>query len=78
MSINDPNAKMGRRRKPIVSTDDDEEEREEELKGYDKAGGVRKLELLLAKYRDGVSKLKIDLDADLARMLIKEAEEAAA
>lgn len=71
LSINDPNAKPGRRKKAIVEDDDDDEE-PEEIKTKE-AEATRKLELYLAKYRDGVSKLKIDLDADFARMLLKEA-----
>lgn len=75
-SINDPNAKKGKGRKAIVSSEDDDVEPEEE-KGYSVAKEQR-LELFLAKYRDGESKLKIELDADFSRMFFKEVGEESA
>lgn len=74
VTINDPNAKdTARRRKAVeVSTDDDEDE-PSEVKGFSVEEGRRAMELFLAKYRDGVSHLKIPLDCDFARMTIKEA-----
>jgi replicative DNA helicase len=76
LSINDPNAKPGRRKKAIVAADDDDEDEPEEVKTADAAESAsRKLELYLAKYRDGVSKVKIELDADFSRMLLKEVSE---
>jgi len=72
VSINDPSAR-GRRRTTIeVETDDDEDE-PEEVDGVE-SGGVRRMEVWLAKYRDGVSKLRIPLDCDFGRMTMKEAE----
>ncbi len=75
VSLNDPNAKPGRRKKVILSDDDDDEEPEEIKTSEAKDTTLRRMELYLAKYRDGVSKLKIDLDADFSRMLLKEADD---
>lgn len=78
VSLNDPNAKVDRRRKAVISSDEDEDEEPEEVKGFASgAEGPRRLELFLAKYRDGLSKLKIDLDADFTRMIMSEAGEKA-
>ncbi len=79
LSINDPNAKDTRRRKKDVEVSTDEEGDDEpgEVKGFEAADdGRRRMELYLAKYRDGVSKLKINLDCDFARMLVREVPEA--
>jgi replicative DNA helicase len=75
VSLNDPAGKPGRRKKAIVVEDDDEDE-PEEVKTADAKEGSRRMELYLAKYRDGVSKLKIELDADFTRMMLKEVEAA--
>src|SRR6185503_18661581 len=72
VSINDPNARPGRKRKAVISTDADDEDEPEEVDEYAYGKKSQKLELYLAKYRDGESKVKIDLDADLSRMLIRE------
>lgn len=80
-SVNDPNAKnIGRRRKAVeIVVDEEAEDEPAEVKGYDAMEeGRRRMELFLAKYRDGVSQLKIPLDCDFARMTIKEAEEGGA
>lgn len=80
VSINDPFAKDTRfRRKSVdITTDDDSEDEPSEVKGFESAEeGRRRMELYLAKYRDGVSKLKIALDCDFARMTIKEISDAA-
>lgn len=69
VSINEPTKKT-RATKPV---DDDDGE-------WDEAGGVapaviargRALELFVAKFRDGESKVNIPLDADFSRMLIRE------
>jgi replicative DNA helicase len=71
MSLNDPNAKKGKRRSVVVSMDDVDED--EEVRGFGVVPSTR-LELFLAKYRDGQSKMKIELDGDFSRMLIKEIE----
>lgn len=72
VTINDPDSKPGWRRKTVVVDDDDEEE-EAEVAGYEPAApGVQKLEMYLAKYRDGASKLRIELECDFARMVMKE------
>ena len=76
VSINDPNAR-GRRRKSVEietgGTDDDDVEAEE-VEGI-VTPGVCRMEAWLAKYRDGLSKLRIPLDCDFSRMMVKEAEE---
>jgi replicative DNA helicase len=73
VSINDPNGKPGRRKKAHVTSDDDDEDEPEEVKGASVGGdAARRMEAYLAKYRDGVSKLKIELDADFARMILRE------
>jgi len=77
LSINDPNAKdIHRRHKTVEVVTDDEDVGEEpgEVSGFDSdEEGRRQMELFLAKYRDGVSRLKIKLDCDFTRMLMKEA-----
>lgn len=82
VSINDPNAKdTRRRRKAVEVATDDEDDSDEpaEVKGFDALEeGRRLMELYLAKYRDGVSHLKIPLDCDFNRMLIKEADKSKA
>lgn len=79
LSINDPNAKdvLGLRRKKVVITDDDDEGTEEpaEVKAFSVDEGRKELELFLAKYRDGVSHLKVKLDCDLSRMIMGQIEE---
>lgn len=75
VSLNDPNGRPGRRKKAIIASDDDDEDEPEEIKTKDSADSAsRRMELYLAKYRDGVSKLKIELDADFSRMLLKEVD----
>lgn len=80
LSINDPNAKDPRRRRKTVEIvdDDDTAEPEEpaEVRGFDdEAAARRAMELYLAKYRDGLSKLRLPLDCDFSRMLIREKRE---
>ncbi len=55
----------------VVDADDDEED--EEAMAPTTRGTL--LELYLAKYRDGVSKITIPLDAEFERMLISECSE---
>ncbi len=75
VSLNDPNGRPGRRKMAIIASDDDDEDEPEEIKTKDSADSAsRRMELYLAKYRDGVSKLKIELDADFSRMLLKEVD----
>lgn len=73
VSINDPNER-GRRRKTveIEKGEWDDEEEPEEVEGVT-VPGIRRMEAWLAKYRDGLSKLRIPLDCDFSRMLVKEA-----
>jgi hypothetical protein len=73
VSLNDPNSRPGRRKKTIIEEDDDDEEEEVKTKDATEASS-RRMELYLAKYRDGVSKLKIELDADFSRMRLKEVD----
>lgn len=78
ISLNDPNAKPDRRKKAVVSSDDDDDDEPEEVKGFASGPeGPRRMELFLAKYRDGLSKLKIELDADFSRMIMSEVGEKA-
>lgn len=72
LSLNDPSARPSARRRVIVEDDDEEEA---EVKSLDSPDKPRRLEAYLAKYRDGVSHLKFELDADFARMFMKEARE---
>ncbi len=75
VSLNDPNSRPGKRKKTIVMSDDDDEDEPEEVKTADATEAAsRRMELYLAKYRDGVSKLKIELDADFSRMMLKEVD----
>lgn len=75
VSLNDPNSRPGRRKKTIVTADDDDEDEPEEVKTKEATeSSSRRMELYLAKYRDGVSKLKIELDADFSRMSLKEVD----
>lgn len=76
VSLNDPNSRPGRRKKTIIEEDDDDEEEEVKTKDATEASS-RRMELYLAKYRDGVSKLKIELDADFSRMRLKEVDDKA-
>jgi replicative DNA helicase len=78
VSLNDPNSKPARRKRVMVSTDDDDDESEEpgEVKGFEgNSSATQLLEIYLAKYRDGVSKLRIDVTADFARMVLREKDE---
>lgn len=74
VSVNDPFS--GKRRRVELSTDEDAPGMDEEPPEVEigAAVGHQKLELFLAKYRDGVSKLKINLDCDFTRMLMREAD----
>lgn len=73
MSLNDPNARKRKKAVTIDDEDEDKEDEEAEIKGYGEAApGVRRLEAFIAKYRDGDSKLTIQLDADFARMKMAE------
>lgn len=73
ISLNDPEA--GRRRKRVeMDVDADDDDDVAEVEGPEVGGdGPKRLELFLAKYRDGLSKLKIPLTADFARMKLSEA-----
>lgn len=53
--------------------DDDEDDEESEDEGMEMPARGRYMELHLAKYRDGKSKLSIPLDAEFEKMLIQEA-----
>src|SRR5690606_13619801 len=74
ISINDPNDRPSFKKKTIVEDDSEEEDEEVEIKGSGTFDGSRYLELYLAKYRDGASKVKIPLQADFSRMIMKEIE----
>lgn len=69
LSLNDP-LEMRSGRKRVEITDDDEEDEPEEVE--ESKDAVRQLELFVAKYRDGESKMKIQLDCDFSRMTMKE------
>lgn len=76
ISINDPSAGTGRRRRAVeVSDEDDESEEPEEVKDGSTVPGKKRLQAFLAKYRDGDSNFKFDIDCDFARMLIRDASE---
>jgi replicative DNA helicase len=76
VSINDPNAKSRRRKAVEIETDESDDDVEpEEVEGI-AAPGARRMEAWLAKYRDGMSKLRIPLDCDFSRMIVREAVEA--
>jgi replicative DNA helicase len=70
ISINDPNAG----RKSVELDEDESDDDVAEIEGArDTDDGIQRLEMFLAKYRDGRSKIKIPLLADFARMKISEA-----
>lgn len=71
LSINDPEARRKRKRVEIEDDEDDEDD-EEEVKQPEIEEGIRRLELFLAKYRDGESKLKVPILADFPRMKLRE------
>lgn len=73
VSMNDPFARESRKRKVDIDDEDDAEE-PGEVEAPLADGGVRRMELYVAKYRDGASHLKIQLDCDFTRMLIREVE----
>lgn len=68
VSLNEP--KKHSRATKVVDGDDDDEEPESESELGTRG---RYMELYLAKYRDGASKLSIPLDVEMERMLISEA-----
>lgn len=74
VSLNDPLA--GKRGKKVeIEEEDPDEDDEDELEGEIVGDpGMKKLELFLAKYRDGESKLKIPIDGDFARMTLRESK----
>ena len=51
---------------------DDEEDDEAEIVGYRMASKPKKLCLMLAKYRDGESNVRIDVMADFSKMKVRE------
>jgi len=74
-SVNDPNANRSGR-KAIVEEDDEEDDDGEEISGPGESKSkVSQLEIHLAKYRDGESKMSFPVRADFARMTIKEPKE---
>lgn len=75
ISINDPFAKRKSRKTVEIDMDDIEAGGEvEEIREPETAEpGIRRLEGFLAKYRDGKSMVKVKLDCDFDKMLIKEA-----
>lgn len=74
LTINDPSV-IGRKRKSVeVKEGDDEEDEEAEIIGYKKEAKPKKLALMLAKYRDGESRVRIDVIADFAKMKVKEVQ----
>ncbi len=76
LSINDPAYGGGKRRRRVEFAEElDEEKDDDEEIEAPTLGGSKLLELFLAKYRDGISMMKIPLDADFARILVKEKEE---
>lgn len=72
------NAPASRTRTTPIVDDDDEEDgpgsRRREVEEDVASDPKPELELFVAKYRDGVSKIRIPLDSDFSRMLIREAE----
>jgi len=76
MSLNDP-LEIGRKgRKTIVEDDDDDEDEDgEEIGEPTVKEGTKLLELFLGKYRDGDSRFKVNVEADFARMVMREIQE---
>ena len=74
LSINDPFEMKRSGRKTIISEDDEEDDSEsdEEIEYPVIKDGSRAMELYVAKYRDGDSKFKVDIECDLQRILMKE------
>jgi replicative DNA helicase len=73
LSINDPNANQQRRKVTAIDDDDDEDEEAEVTTMGPNKNGMKRMELFVAKNRDGVSQARIDLNCDFSRMVIKEA-----
>jgi replicative DNA helicase len=73
VSLNDPESRpgWGRKGRAVVS---DEEEEEEETSTYTAPTSSKRLHMYIAKYRDGTSRTRIELDADFSRMLIEETD----
>lgn len=75
MSLNDP-LELGRKgRKTIVEEDDEDEDDGEEIGEPTVKDGAKLLELYLGKYRDGDSRFKVNVEADFARMTMREIAE---
>ena len=76
LSLNDPESRPGWGRKGgRVSVGDDDEDEEEEAESYSApSSAVKRLHMFIAKYRDGVSKARIELDADFSKMYVEEIE----
>jgi replicative DNA helicase len=74
LSLNDPESRpgWGKKGKSVVSGDEDEEE--EEATGYVAPSASKRLHMYIAKYRDGTSRTRIELDADFSRMIMEEAD----
>jgi replicative DNA helicase len=70
-TLNEPERSTRSTKGITVGEDDDDEDESEEAAARVKIAS--KMEMFLAKYRDGKSKLSIPLDTDFERMLIQEA-----
>lgn len=75
MSLNDPAEMQKKGRKTVVTEDDeDDDDDDDEIEEPAIQPGMKRMILNLGKYRDGESRLKIELECDFARMTMKEAE----
>lgn len=77
LSINDPESRPGWGRKGarVVQGDEKDDEDEEESSDYEQpSSSTKRLHMFVAKYRDGVSRARIELDADFSRMYMEECE----
>lgn len=73
-SYNDPDYKKFRKKAKVeVSDDSDDDDSDDEFEVPEEAPRERKLDLHIAKYRDGESKRTIKMIADFHKMLIREA-----
>jgi len=72
-TLNKPKVKSRATPKIVVGDDVDDDDDENDVKTASTINGD--LELQLAKYRDGVANVRVPLQTDLKRMLIRDRDE---